>query len=74
MGEANQLPCGDLTMGGPSGPCHGGKPEVHFGRNMLGLGGKLDVQFVQGVTIFYGIKIAPNIQFINNIINVDTMP
>ncbi len=27
-------------------PYHGGKPEVHFGRNMLGLGRKLDVQFV----------------------------
>jgi len=32
--------------GGPSGPYHGGKPKVHFGRNVLRLGGKLDVQFV----------------------------
>jgi hypothetical protein len=32
--------------GRPGGPYHGGKLEAHFGRNMLGLGGKLDVQFV----------------------------
>jgi len=37
-----------LHHGGPrpSGPYHGGKPEAHFGRNMLMLGGKLNAQFV----------------------------
>jgi hypothetical protein len=32
--------------GGPGGPYHGGKLEVHFGRNMFGLGGKTNAQFV----------------------------
>jgi hypothetical protein len=32
--------------GGLGGPYHDGKPNTHFGRNMFGLGGKLDAQFV----------------------------
>jgi len=36
----------ESSPGGLGGPYHGGKPKVHFGRNMLGLGGKLDAQFV----------------------------
>jgi hypothetical protein len=32
--------------GVPSGPYRSRKLEAHFGRNMFGLGGKLDAQFV----------------------------
>jgi hypothetical protein len=35
-----------LHHGGLDYSYHGGKPKAHFGRNMLGLGGMLDVQFV----------------------------
>ncbi|KAH8944521.1 hypothetical protein BDL97_13G114800 [Sphagnum fallax] len=49
--------------GGPGGPYHGGKPEAHCGGSMLGLGGKLDAQFVQDVTMFDGTELAPGTQF-----------